>query len=377
MVTIKEITSKKELKQFVRFPFSLYKDHPFWVPPLLMDEMKTLDKTRNPSFEFSEAAYFLAYKENKPVGRIAGIINHKANEQWNDKRTRFGWLDFTDDEEVSRALLETVETWGKNKGMTGIHGPLGFTDFDPEGMLIEGFDKMPSIVGKYNYPYYPVHIEKLGYVKSVDWVQYHFPASQPVPEKVERINRIITQKYNLRTCIFKTRKETVSYARKLFDTVNKSFAGIYGFSSLTQKQVDYYVQNFFSFIRPELVCYVLNEQDEVIGFGVNMPTLSHAFRKAKGRIFPFGWAYMLHALYRYDTIDLYINGVHPDWHNRGIHSLYYVALNNEFIRHGVKTAIATPQLESNINAVGIWDNYEKELYMRTRCYIKNYDDVMM
>jgi hypothetical protein len=370
MIIIKEVSTKKELKQFVRFPFSLYATDPYWVPPLLADEMKTLSRTVNPSFDFCEATYFMAFKDEKMVGRVAGIINYKANERWKNKLTRFDWLDFTDDEEVSRALLEAVETWGRGKGMTGIHGPIGFTDLDSEGMLVEGFNRLPSIVAKYNYPYYPTHMEKHGYVKSVDWLQHRFPASQPVPEKVERINKLISRKYNLQTREFTRRKDVLPYAEKMFDTINKSFVDLYGYTELSPRQIAYYVKAYFPFVRPELICFILDEYDDVVGFGLSMPTLSRAFQKAGGRLFPFGWWHILRALRRYDTIDLYFNGVHPDWQNRGVHSLYYVAMNRAYIRHGVKEAISTPQLVDNINAVGIWDNYEKELYMRTRCYIK-------
>jgi hypothetical protein len=370
MVTVKEITSKRELKQFVCFPFSLYKSDPYWVPPLISDEMKTLSKDVNPSFAFCEAAYFVAYKDGRMVGRVAALINHKANERWQNRLARFNWFDFTDDYEVSRALLEHAEAWSKAKGMTGIHGPLGFTDMDSEGMLVEGFGKLPSIVAKYNYPYYPAHVEAHGYVKSVDWLQHKFPASQPVPEKVERINKLISNKYKLTTKEFRHRKELLPYAGKMFDTINRSFAGLYGYTELSPKQIDYYVKAYFPFIRPELACFILDEQDNVVGFGLSMPTLSRAFQNARGKLFPFGWVHIMWALNQYDTIDLYFNGVHPSWQNRGIHSLYYVAMNNAYIRQGVKTAIATPQLDSNINAVGIWDNYEKEFYMRTRCYIK-------
>jgi hypothetical protein len=370
MITIKEVITKKDLKRFVCFPFTLYRTNPYWVPPLIADEMKTLSRKHNPSFDFCEAVYFLAYKNGELAGRIAGVINHKANEKWKNKLTRFDWVDFTDDEEVSHALLNAVETWGKSKGMTGIHGPMGFTDFDSEGMLVDGFDKLPSIVAKYNYPYYPAHMEKHGYVKSVDWLQHKFPASQPVPEKVERINKLISQKYKLTTKEFTRRKEVLLYSEKMFDTINQSFADLYGYTELSPKQIAYYIKAYFPFLRPELACFILDENDDIAGFGLSMPTLSRAFQKAKGKLLPFGWFHILRALNKYDTIDLYFNGVHPSWQNRGVHSLYYVAMNNAYISRGVKIAIATPQLENNINAVGIWDNYEKEFYMRTRCYIK-------
>jgi hypothetical protein len=371
MISIKEVNTKKELYRFIKFPFELYKGHKQWVPPLISDELHTLRKDCNPSFlSGCEAAYFLAYKEKKIVGRVAAIISHRANEKWKNKLTRFGWLDFVDDHDVSGALLQAVEQWGKSKGMNGVQGPMGFTDFDLEGMLIEGFEHTPPIISPYNYPYYPQHLEKHGYGKAVDWLQYSFDASQTVPEKVERINNIITQKYNLRTCIFKKKKDIMPYAYKFFESMNVAWENIYGFVPLTPEQIKYYTKSYFPFIRPELVCFILDNKDDVVGFGLSMPTLSRAFQKAKGRLFPFGFIHVLKSLRKYSEIDLYVNGVMPEWQNRGIHSLYYVAMNKSYIRHRVKVAISSSQLETNVNALGIWDNYEKELLFRTRCYIK-------
>ena len=372
MVSIKEVSNLKELRQFVKFPFSLYKNDPYWVPPLIRDEFKTFRKGKNPSLAYMIVAYFLACKDKKIVGRVAAIISPRANERWNNKLTRFGWIEFIDDEEVSGALLQTVEEWGKQQGMEGVHGPLGFTDFDPEGMLVDGFEQVPTIINPYNKSYYGRHLEKYGYRKAADWLQYKFNASQAVPEKVKRINILICQKYKLEIPILKSKKEILSrYAQKLFDTINASFADLYGFVKLSQKEIDYYIKNYIAFVRPELVCFVVDENDNVIGFGLSMPSLSKAFQKAKGHLFPFGFIHILKALHKYDTLDLYFNGVLPEWQHRGVHSLYYVAMNELYIKHKIKTAISSQQLEENINAVGIWDNYEKEFFSRRRCYIKN------
>ena len=371
MVEIIEINTRKEMKKFILFPFRLYKNNKNWVPPLIMDEWNTFSRKKNPAFEHCEAAYFLAYKDGEIAGRVAAIINHKANEKWSDYRTRFGWIAFIDDLEVSKALLDAAEKWGNDKGMKGIHGPLGFSDFDTEGMLIEGFDHLPAITSAYNYAYFPVHLEKHGFRKMVDWVQYKFDGSQAIPEKVARINKLIAEKYRLKVCIVSKKKELWNYIPGFFKTLNTAFTNLYGFTELTQKQIDYYTKAYFSFVRPELVCFIVDEKEEVVGFGITFPSLSVAFQKAKGRLFPFGFIHILKALRNYDTIDLYFNGVHPDWQHRGIHSLYYAALNEQYIKYGVKTAISTGQLETNINAVGIWDNYKKEPYLRTRCFIKD------
>jgi len=370
MITIQEAKTKKEMKQFIMFPFELYKNDKTWVPPLIFDEKNTFNPRKNPSFEFCEAAFFLAFRENKVVGRIAAIINHKANETWNEKRTRFGWIAFIDELEVSKALLDTAEKWGADKGMTGIHGPLGFTDLDPEGMQVEGFENNATITSAHNYPYFPVHMEKHGFRKSVDWVQYKFNASQPIPEKVARINKLIAQKYKVNTVVPKTKKEAMKYVPGFFKGVNEGFKNLYGYSQLSDKQIKYYTDAYFGFARPELLCFLTDENDEVVGFGICFPSLSKAFQKAKGRLFPFGFIHILKALRNYDEIDLYFNGVIPEWQNKGIHSLYYVSMNEAAIARGVKWAYSTGQLETNVNAVGIWDNYDKVPLFRTRCYIK-------
>lgn len=371
MISIKEAVSKKEMKQFIMFPFELYKNDKNWVPPLIFDEWNTFSRKKNPSFEHCDAAFFLAYKDNKVAGRILAIINHKANDRWNDKRTRFGWIAFIDDTEVSKALLEAAQKWGDSKGMKGIHGPLGFSDLDPEGMLVEGFDNEPAITSAYNYAYFPEHMELHGFSKSVDWVQSKINASQPVPDKIARINKLISEKYKLRTFIPKTKKEAMPYIPKFFNVLNIAFKNLYGFTELSENQMKYYTNAYFGFARPELLCFILDEKDNLVGFGIIFPSLSKAFKKAKGHLFPFGFMHILKALKKYDTIDLYFNGVHPDWQNKGIHSLYYSAMNEAAIRLGVKTAITTGQLETNINAVGIWDNYDREPYLRTRCFIKD------
>lgn len=369
MVEIKLVSTKKELKEFIRFPHDLFRGNEYWVPPLDSDEMETLSKDKNPAFEHCEAEYWLAYKDGKIAGRIAGIINHTANRKWG-KFVRFGWIDFIDDIEVVEALFRTVEEWGRSKGMEKIQGPLGFIDMDNEGMLVEGFDKMPTIANIYNYPYYPQMMLKLGYEGKEDWIQFKLKASQSIPEKMERINKLIKEKYNLKVLSFKKKKELLPYAKPLFNTLNLAFSNLYGYSELTEKEIDRLVKNYFTFINPELVCIVVDEKDEVVAFGISMPTLSKAFQKAKGKLFPFGFIHILKALKNMDEIDLYLNGVHPDWQKKGVHSLYYVEMNKAFIRNNIKVAITNPQLENNINAVNVWSNYENEPYLRRRCYEK-------
>ncbi|MDR1896753.1 MAG: hypothetical protein LBR10_08185 [Prevotellaceae bacterium] len=369
-VIIKEITTKSDLKKFVKFPFKLYKNSPYWVPPLIFDEMQTLRKDKNPSFEYCEARYWLAYKAGKIVGRVAAILNPRVNEKWGYKHLRFGWIDFIDDMEVSKALLDEVEKWAKELGMDLIDGPLGFTDMDNEGLLVEGFDKMPTISNIYNYPYYPRHLEQHGYSKHEDWLQFKFNASQPVPAKMERLNNLVMKKYNLHIKNFTKSKQILPYGRKFFHTLNQTFVDLYGFVELTDKEIDRYVKMYLTFIQPPFVCLVFDDKDNIVAFGVSMPSLSRAFQKAKGRLFPFGFIHIFRALKKYDEIDLYLNGVHPDWQKKGVASIYYAELNKSFIRYNVKVAVSNQQLESNINAISMWHNYENEPYIRRRCYKK-------
>ena len=369
-VTVQEVSSRKELKRFVKFPFKLFAKCKYWVPPLILTEMQTLRKDINPAFDYCEAKYWLAYKDGEIVGRIAGIINQRSIDKWGQRLVRIGWVDFIDDMEVSKALFDTVENWAKDRGMEGTHGPLGFTDLDNEGLLVEGFDKLPTIANIYNFQYYLSHFEKHGYSKIEDWIQYLFNASQPIPEKVQRINTLILQKYNLRVLKFASVREVLPRAKEVLEVLNEAFTNLYGFVSLTDREIDYYIKQNFSFIKPEFVCFIADASDKIIGFGISMPSLSRAMQKAKGRLFPFGFIHILKALRKNDTIDLYLNGVLPEWQNKGVHSLYYSELNKAYIHNNIKTAISNPQLESNTNAISAWKSYDKELYLRRRCYRK-------
>jgi hypothetical protein len=369
-VTIHEAVSRKELKRFVKFPFKLYANCAYWVPPLISGEMQTLRKDINPAFDYCEAKYWLAYRDGEIVGRIAGILNQRSIDKWGQRLVRIGWVDFVDDPEVSGALFAAVEQWAAERGMEGTHGPLGFTDMDNEGLLVEGFDKLPTIANIYNYPYYVGHFEKYGYAKVEDWLQYLFNASQPIPDKVQRINTLIMQKYNLRVLKFASVREVLPRVKEVFEVLNASFANLYGFVALTDREVDYYIKQYFSFVKPEFVCFIADATDKIIGFGISMPSLSKAMQKAKGKLFPFGFIHILNALRKNDTIDLYLNGVLPEWQNKGVHSLYYSEMNKAYIRNNIKTAISNPQLESNTHAISAWKSYEKELYLRRRCYRK-------
>lgn len=368
MIEIKKVENKKDLKAFIRFPERLYKGNAYWVPPLEFDEMNVLRKETNPAFDHCEAEYWLAYKDGELVGRVAGIINKVANEKWGNK-VRFGWLDFIEDINVLRALIDQVIEWGLSKGMKTIQGPLGFNDMDKEGLLVDGFDKMPTIANIYNYPYYPTMLEQLGFNKDEDWVQYRIKVSE-IPEKVKIVSEGIAQRYNVRAVFFDKKKDLKKYGKAMFHVLNEAFKDLYGYATLSDKEIDSLIKTYFSFVNPKYVCFVLDEHDDVVAFGVSMPTLSKAFQKAKGKVLPLGFVHILKALHENDTIDLYLNGVHPDWQKRGIHALYYTKMTQAYIDNGFKYAITNPQLESNTNAVRIWRNYEQEPYIRRRCYSK-------
>ena len=296
-VIIKEVRTKSELKKFIWFGINMYKDCPFAAPPLMMDDLMNLSKGKNPALDFCDTAYFLAYRGSKIAGRIAGIIHPVANETWNHKNARFGWVDFVDDMEVSKALFDAVGNWAKSKGMEHLHGPLGFTDLDNEGALIEGYDKMGTLATIYNYPYYIKHYEQLGFVKEADWNEYLITVPEVFPERFFRVAEIVKQKYKLRPLKLKSKKEVVDkYAKKIFDLLNVSYQDLFGFTKLNEAQIYFYIKLYFSFFRLDTVVLVVNENDELIALGIAMPSFTKALQKAKGKLLPFGWLYMLRHL---------------------------------------------------------------------------------
>lgn len=369
-LTIREVKTKRELKAFIAFPEKLYKNNPNWVHALWMDEYDTLLKDKNPAFEYCDAWYFVAERDGKVVGRVAAIINHNANRDWNERNMRFGWLDFIDDFEVSSALMGKVEELASEKGLTAIHGPFGFTDMDREGMLVEGFEHMGSFTTLYNFPYYMEHLERLGYVKDADWHQRIFDVPESVPEKLKQYSRIIRQKYGVHVLIPESRKQLKGYAVGLFQALNKAFVPLYGFTPISDKQVNSYINQFISMINFDLVCLVLNEEDKVVAFAVTMPSLSVAMRKANGRLFPFGIFHILKALKNFETVDMLMIGIVPEYQNKGLNAVIFDHINSNFIKLGVKRVIANPQLETNKAVQSIFDYYEGKPYKTRRCYIK-------
>ena len=369
---IKEVLSRGELKQFIRFPFSLYENHPCWVPPLVFDELNTLRRDKNPAFEYCEAKYWLAIKDGKIAGRIAGIINHKYIEKWGNRYARFGWVDFVDDLEVAGALFGAVEQWAREKGMAGIHGPLGFTDMDHEGMLVEGFDELGTLAAIYNHPYYPKRVESLGYSKDVDWVEFEIKIPDRLPEKAERVERIVTRKLGVRALTAKNAKEILPYAKELFAVLNAAFAPIYAFVPLTDRQVDMYVKQYFSFIKPEFTKVLLDADGKVAGFVIGMPSLSRAMQKARGRLLPFGFLHLLAAMRKPRTIDLYLGAIRPDLQGKGADALLMTEMTRSAIASGIVSAESNIELEDNLKVQSHWKYYDARQHKRRRCYIKKW-----
>ena len=374
-ITIQEISGTRGLKKFAKFPINLYKGNEYYVPALVLDEVGTLNSKNNPAFDFCESVYYMAYKDGEPVGRIAGIINHKANEKSGEKAGRFGFVDFIDDKEVSKALFNAVEKWAKSKGMTEIHGPLGFTDMDPEGTLVEGFDQLSTMSAIYNYPYYPQHIESMGYEKAIDWVEYKIKVPECVPEKHQRISDIVQRKYNLRILKFKSASDVYkgNYGQKIFDLINDAYADLYGYSTLSQRQIDYYVKMYIPLLRLENVTAIVDEQDDLIAVGIAIPSLSKALQKSRGRLFPFGFIHLLKALKgKNDGVDLLLVAVRPDYQSKGVNALLFSDLIPVFIQNGYKYAESNPELEMNEKVQSQWQYFERQQHKRRRAYTKRY-----
>ena len=372
-VQIREVKDKSTLKKFVKFNIELYKDSPYHVPGLIEDEMMTLDRERNPAYEFCESIFFLAYKDEKIVGRVAGIINHGANEIWNQQYARFGFLDFIDDEEVSEKLFEAVEKWALEKGMNGVHGPLGFTDLDHEGLLIKGFDQLATMAAAYNHSYYQKHIEKLGYAKDQDWHEFKVTIPEKVPEKMVRISEIVLKKYDLKILKFKKTKEVWPYARRIFELWNEAYRPLYGYSPLTGKQIDYYVKMYIPMLRLDLITLVVRKSDDaVIGLSIALPSLSKALKKAKGSLFPFGWIYLLNALYgKNKVLDLYLMGVSPEYQNKGVNALIFYDLIPIANKIGYDYAESNPELELNHKMQSQWADFDVEHHKTRRAFLKH------
>lgn len=378
-IEIKKVESRRDLCKFIDFHNELYKGNPYHVPNLYFDEMNTFRKDKNAAFDFCEAEYFMAYRDGKVVGRVAAIINHSANKKWERESVRFGWIDFVDDIEVSKALLKAVEDYGKSKGMKEIVGPLGFTDMDPEGMLLYGYDQLGTQATAYNYPYYPEHMDRMGgWEKDNDYVEYKLYVPEEMPEKYATIAKMIRKRYNLQ--VKKLKRNEIygenGYGRKIFQVVNETFKDLYGYSKLTDRQIEQYVKMYLPMADLDLITIIedWNTPDhKVVGVGISIPSLARALQKCGGKLFPFGWWHILRALkfHKTEVVDLLLIGVLPEYRQKGANALLFYDLIPHYQRLGFKWGETHVEMETNMKVQGQWQYLNREIHKRRRCYKKD------
>lgn len=378
-IEIKKVESRRDLCKFIDFHNELYKGNPYHVPNLYFDEMNTFRKDKNAAFDFCEAEYFMAYRDGKAVGRVAAIINHSANKKWERESVRFGWIDFVDDIEVSKALLKAVEDYGKSKGMKEIVGPLGFTDMDPEGMLLYGYDQLGTQATAYNYPYYPEHMDRMGgWEKDNDYVEYKLYVPEEMPEKYATIAKMIQKRYNLQ--VKKLKRNEIygenGYGKKIFDVVNETFKDLYGYSKLTDRQIEQYVKMYLPMADLDLITIIedWNTPDrKVVGVGISIPSLARALQKCGGKLFPFGWWHILRALkfHKTEVVDLLLVGVLPEYRQKGANALLFYDLIPHYQRLGFKWGETHVEMETNMKVQGQWQYLNREIHKRRRCYKKD------
>jgi GNAT superfamily N-acetyltransferase len=368
---LKEVTSKLDLNRFIKFPLKLYKDHPYYVPGIYLDELTTLSPEKNPAFEDCEARYWLAYKNKKVVGRIAGIINYKHIQKWQQPYMRFGWFDTIDDIEVSTLLLGAVETWAFEKDLTAVHCPLGFSDLDREGMLIEGFDQLGTLATLYNYAYYPKHLARLGYKKDIDWVEYQITIPEELDPRITRAAETVLSRNSLTMPILRKKQELLKYAPDIFGLINSEYSHLYGAVPLSQREIDHYVNTYFNFVDPDYVPIILDKDEKVIAFGVTIPSLSKALQKCNGKILPLGWLHLLNAIRKPNLVDLYLIAVKEQYQGLGVNLVLMERIYQVLRNNGIKYVESNPELETNLNVQSQWKIFETHQHKRRRCFIKN------
>jgi len=370
MITVKEIHSKKELNQFVKFPFKLYKGSKYWVPPIIKQELETFNKDKNPIFKDADARFFLAYKDNEIVGRVAAIINWLEINNQNQKKMRFGWFDFIDDHKVSTALFEAVERVGREHNLKYTEGPVGFSNLDKVGVITEGFDRIAPMITWYNYPYYANHYTDFGYTVEKSYVENHFPFENVKPEFFKKAQDLIKRRYNLRALKFTKTSEVMQYADQMFDLFNQSYASLSSFVEITDIQKEYFKKKFISFINPEYIKFVVDKDDELVGFAIVMPSFSNALQKANGKLFPFGFRHILNAKKNNKDIIFYLIGVHPKYQNKGVHAVIFNEYYETFKDLGMQTCYRTPELEDNDAIHRIWKHFFPVVYRRRKTFRK-------
>lgn len=369
-ISIRIVETRKDMRSFIDLPYRLYHNNAFYVPKLRLDEKNTLNPKKNPAFDYCESRYWIALKERKVVGRIAAILNHSYIDKWHHKYMRFGWIDFEADEKIAAALLGAVEGWALEKGMEAVHGPMGFTDLDFEGMLVEGYDQPGTLATIFNYPYYPQYLEKLGYRKEIDWVEFRIEVPDVIPERIGRIAAVVRQKTGTTVKHVHKAKDLLPYAPQIFHLINESYSHLHGVVPLTEKQIAYYTKQYFSFIRPDFVTLLLDRQEQLAGFGITMPSLSKALRKCRGKLLPFGFLYLLQALKKNTLADLYLVAIRKDLQGAGLNALMMTEIARAYQAAGIRYAESNPELETNSRIQAFWKNFNAVNHKRRRCYIK-------
>ena len=373
-VQIVEVNNKKQLRKFVSLPNKVYKNVPQFVPAFYGDDMSDWDKSKNPAFQYCEARAFLAYRDGKIVGRIAGILNRQANEKWHTNRMRFSQVDFIDDPEVSKALFDTVEKWAVEKGCTELQGPLGFCDMDREGMLVEGYDRRNMFITYYNLPYYNEHLSRMGFHKDTDWVEYkiNVPSEQDeIYQKIRHLSEIVMKRGHFHKADFTKRSQYKPYIKDFFELVNVAYKELYGVVTLNQEQIDKYADKFIPLINPDYCCLVLDEEENLVGFGVCCPSVADAMKKSKGKLFPFGWVRVLRALHKNTAVDLLLIAVRPEMRSKGVNAVIIDHIMQSCIKNGIVYAETGPQLETNSKVLSQWREFDTEAHKRRRCYVKD------
>lgn len=374
MIEIRRIEpTRGNLRKFTHFGIDLYKGNAYYVPPLVLDDINTLDPKTNPAFDFCEAAYFMAYDEEKPVGRICAMINRQLNERHSQKQARFGFIDFIDRPEVSAALLGAAEQWAREKGMTRIIGPMGFTDLDREGMLIEGFEELSTMATIYNYPYYPRHLEALGYAPESDWLEFVMDVPDAIPDKYNRIADIVKRKYNLRVLKYTSKKAIKNdYGRELFRLINECYDQLFEYSTLTERQIDYYIKQYLGMLDLDLITLIVDKDGTLVGVGISMPSMSRALQKSRGQLLPLGWIPLLKGLKgKNDRVDLMLVAIRPDYQSKGVNALLFQDLIPQYIKRGYRWAESNPEMESNEKVQSQWEYFTRRQHRRRRAYAKD------
>ncbi len=374
MISIRQINpDRASLRRFTQFQIDLYRDNPYYVPPLISDDVNTLMPGKNPAFDFCEAAYFMACDEHgRELGRIAAIVNRQVNEKNNERVCRFGFIDFIDDRAVSAALLDAVEKWALEHGLDSVAGPLGFTDLDHEGMLTEGFDELSTMATIYNYPYYPEHLKALGYTKGNVWLEYVMDVPEKIPEKYDRIAEIVKKKFGLRVLKFTSRsKIKKEYGHALFNLINEAYADLYGYSTLTPRQIDYYVEQYIGLLNLDLVTLVVDREGALVGVGISMQSMSRALQKSRGRLWPMGWYHLLKGLKgKNDRVDLLLVAVKPDFQSKGVNALLFQDLIPQYNKYGFKWAESNPEMAENTKVQSQWEYFSRRQHRARAVFTK-------